>query len=102
MIADIEQKQNAVADLCRRFHVERLYLFGSGTTDKFDPARSDLDFVVVFKPLPIVGYADAYFGLAHALENLFGRKVDLITERSIRNPYFKEEIEETRHLVYAA
>ena len=102
MIADVEQKQGAVAEVCRRFHVERLYLFGSATTDKFEPARSDLDFVVSFKPLALGAYADAYFGLAHALEDLFGRKVDLITERAIRNPYFKEEIEETRQLVYAA
>ena len=102
MNADVEQKQSAVADLCRQFHVERLYLFGSATRQEFDPARSDLDFVVAFQPLPTGPYADAYFGLAHALEDLFHRRVDLVTERSIRNPYFKEEVEETRQLLYAA
>lgn len=102
MIADIEEKQSAVADLCRQFHVNRLYLFGSATGKEFKPEQSDLDFVVAFQPLPLGQYADAYFGLAHALEALLQRKVDLVTERSIRNPYFKEEVEETRQLLYAA
>ena len=101
MIADVEQKQGVVADLCRQFHVNRLYLFGSATGAQFNPTSSDLDFIVAFQPLPSGQYADAYFGLAHALEALFQRKVDLVTERSIRNPYFKEEVEETRLLVYS-
>jgi predicted nucleotidyltransferase len=102
MIADVEQKQGAVADLCRQFHVNRLYVFGSARTERFDPARSDIDFVVAFQPLPMGQYANAYFGLLYALEAVFGRKVDLVTETSIRNPYFREEIEETKELLYAA
>ena len=49
---------------------------------------------------PNAAYADRYLGFAEELERLFGRSVDLITEQSIRNPYFRREVEATRQLVY--
>lgn len=89
--------------LCRRFHVRRLYLFGSTATGRnFDPARSDLDFLVAFKPLPPAEYADAYFGLREALEALSGRPIDLVTEPALENPYLRRQVEAERRLLFQA
>ena len=88
--------------LCRQFRVRRLDVFGSAVKGTFRPGCSDLDFVVTLEARSPAEYADNYFGLADALEGLFQRKVDLITERSIRNPYFRQAVEETRQLVYEA
>jgi uncharacterized protein len=100
MIPVIEQRKDAVAALCRRFGVLRLDLFGSAATGAFREADSDLDFVVVFADTRAPGYADRYLGFADALEDLFGRSVDLLTERSIRNPYLRRSIEASRQTIY--
>jgi predicted nucleotidyltransferase len=89
-----------VVQICRRFRVERLYLFGSAADGRFDSKRSDLDFLVALEEQPPSEYADNYLGLAQALEGLFERPVDLVTERSIRNPYFRETVFNARRLVY--
>lgn len=97
----IEKKRGELAELCRRYGVERLYLFGSAATGRFRPPSSDLDFIVEMADRqPNGAYADRYLGFAEELERLFGRRVDLITEQSIRNPYFRREIEATRRLLY--
>lgn len=79
--------------LCRRFRVRQLDLFGSALDGRFDPARSDLDFLVTFEALPGGAYADAYFGLRDALTGLFGREVDLVTEAALENPYLRRQVE---------
>ena len=102
MDSSVAQRRHEIADICRRYHVRRLELFGSAVADRFDPSRSDLDFLVEFEPLAEGQHADAYFGLLEALESLFSRHVDLVMIRAIRNPYFLEAIEPTRTLLYAA
>jgi predicted nucleotidyltransferase len=77
-------------------------LFGSVLGQEFDPARSDVDFVVEFLPMPPVEHADSYFGLAEDLEALLGRRVDLVEPRAIRNPYVKRSVEETQEVLYEA
>jgi uncharacterized protein len=101
MIADISKHREEVQELCRRFHVRRLDLFGSAASDDFDWARSDLDFLVEFQPLPSGAYADAFFGLKESLEQLFGRRADLVADAAIRNPYFRATVDRTRALLYA-
>ena len=97
----IEHSKPALAELCRRFSVRRLYLFGSAAAGTFELNTSDLDFLVEMADRqPTMAYADRYLGLAEGLESLFGRRVDLITEQSIRNPYFQREVRATRQLVY--
>ena len=64
---------SALPALCRRFRVRHLDLFGSATDGSFDPARSDLDFLVAFEDMPDTAYADAYFGLRDGLASLFGQ-----------------------------
>lgn len=86
--------------MCQRFHVRRLDLFGSALTERFDPRRSDLDFVVAFEDLPAGRYADAYFGLREGLAELFGRDVDLLTETSLENPYLLRQVEAQRCQVF--
>jgi predicted nucleotidyltransferase len=86
--------------LCGRCFVRRLDLFGSAVTGRFDPAHSDLDFLVTFEPLPHREYANAYFTLQEQLEKLFGRKVDLITEASLENPYFRRQVEAERTVLF--
>jgi hypothetical protein len=88
-----------VAMICEVYGVERLELFGSATSDAFDPASSDLDFLVEFVDKS-PGYANRYLRFAEALETLFDRNVDVVTERSIANPYFRDILNATRQLVY--
>ncbi len=98
----IEVHSEEVADLCRRFHVQRLDLFGSAATGRFDPDTSDLDFLVEYAPMAPELLVDSYFGLLEALQSLFQRSVDLVSARAIRNPYFAESVEATRQPVYVA
>ena len=102
MINLLEGKYEAIAAICRKYGVLRLDVFGSAAKGTFDPETSDLDFVASFADRKNLDYADRYFDFAEALEALFGLHVDLITEQGIKNPYFREEIEETRRRVYAA
>ena len=98
----IREHQSKLAQLCRKFHVRRLELFGSAMGSEFKSDRSDLDFLVEFEPLPAGGYADAFFGFKDALEGLFGLPVDLVVPSAIRNPYFRQSIEKSKALLYAA
>lgn len=102
MVRIVEIKRNAVADLCARYHVRRLELFGSATKKEFDEASSDFDFIVEFKELTPREHADAYFGLLEGLQQVFDRQVDLVERRAIRNPYFLQAVDQDRVEVYAA
>jgi len=97
----IERHRDEVAALCRRAGARRLDAFGSAVRDDFDPATSDLDFLVEFDEVAPAGYAQAYFTLKEGLETLFGRPVDLVTGSSLANPYFRERITAERRNVYA-
>ena len=101
MIEAIDQQRNAVAALCESTGALRLAAFGSAVRDDFDPERSDLDFLVAFDDLPPARYADAYFALKAGLETLFGRPVDLITDSSLANPCFREQVRVEARTLYA-
>ena len=100
--AIIESKNAELAELCRRFHVRRLDLFGSATGEAFDPSRSDVDLLVEFEPGGVMKALDQYFGLKEALEALFDRPVDLVEASAVKNPYIWKSIEESRESLYAA
>jgi predicted nucleotidyltransferase len=102
MLDIIEKHLSEVQGICLRFNVSRLELFGSALSENFDLTSSDIDFLVEFKPLKQGRYADAYFGLLDALKNLFGRDVDLVMAKAIRNPYFLQKINQKRQVLYAA
>jgi predicted nucleotidyltransferase len=101
MTTVIDQHRDEVAALCRRAGAKRLDLFGSATRADFNPATSDLDFLVEFDELPPKQYAAAYFTLKESLESLFGRPVDLVTEASLENPFFRSRVYAERQPVYA-
>lgn len=96
----VEANLPALRALCRRFGVRRLDLFGSAATGHFDPARSDLDFLVEFEKPPSGGFSGDYFKFLEALETLFKRKVDLLKETSLVNPYLRRQIESEKRRIY--
>lgn len=98
----ILDKKADIDALCAKFNVKQLDLFGSALGSSFDPKKSDLDFLVVFKDMEPGRHADAYFGLLAELEELFRLHVDLVELNAIKNPYFLEAVEESRSLLYAA
>ena len=102
MINEIALRREELGALCRRFHVRRLDLFGSAARGDFDPAHSDLDFIVEFDRSAPQHPFDAHFGLKEEMEALLGRKVDLVEMSAVRNPYLKASIEQSRENVYAA
>jgi predicted nucleotidyltransferase len=96
----IENNKSSIAKLCKENKVDKLYAFGSVLTDNFNE-NSDIDFVVSFNnQIKLLDFADNYFNLLFSFEDLFNKKIDLITEKSLKNPYFIKEINETKQLVY--
>ena len=87
--------------LCDTYNVKSMYVFGSVCTDKFND-NSDIDILISFDTLSIDQYTDNYFELHYKLQDLFGRKIDLLTDKSLSNPYFIKGLEQTKQLIYAA
>ena len=102
MRADIEARRPEIEALCRRFAVNRLELFGSAAAASSWRPDSDLDLLVEFRDPDSAGYADRYFGLLEALEQLFGRPIDLVVDAAIKNPYFRQSVARSKALLYAA
>ncbi len=102
MIEIIEQHRSEVAALCSRFGVQSLEVFGSAANGAFDPARSDIDFLIEFSVDDKSSLFHRYFGLQEALEQLFGRKIDLVTASALKNPYFIAAVNQSRQPVYAS
>jgi uncharacterized protein len=99
----IAEKREALAALCRRYGVTRLEVFGSAARGHdFDPTRSDADFLVEFRKEDGLSALDQFFGFAEALEEIFGRPVDLVDLSSVRNPYLRAAIDRSRELIYGA
>ncbi len=98
--AVIARHRSGLVEACRKFGVNRLELFGSAGRDDFDPVASDFDFIVSFADKSSGTHADRYLDFAAAVERLLGRPIDLLTERSIRNPYFRREVDAARAVVY--
>lgn len=96
----IELNLEKIYELCRKYKVKTLSVFGSILTDRFND-ESDVDFLFRFEPeVDYNNYADLYFELLDELKLLFGREVDLVDEKTLRNPYFIAEVESTKQLIY--
>lgn len=85
--------------LCETHKVKSLYAFGSVLTGHFDNS-SDIDLIVDFDNIKVEDYADNYFDLKFSLQDILKRPIDLLEERSIKNPYFKESVTQQRQLLY--
>jgi len=100
MNAFISKYQSSIDKICQSLSVDQLYIFGSAAKGSLNK-ESDLDFLVSFaNGLSAEKYADNYFQLHRALEDLFKRKIDLLTDRQLSNPFFIENINSTKTLVY--
>ena len=102
MIALLERNRAALEELCRRYGVRRLEVFGSAATGAQFDADSDVDLLVEFAPPGPGRHAAQYFGFLRELESLLGRNVDLLVLQAIRNPYLLRNIDPQRELLYAA
>lgn len=96
----ISDNLNDIKTLCSAYNVKTLFAFGSVCTDKFTD-KSDVDLLISFNPMDYGDYADTYFKLADKFEHLFKRSVDLVTEKSLSNPYLIDSINKTKTLLYA-
>ncbi len=103
MIPEIEQHRDEIISLCKEFGVERLFLFGSATTTNFNPAESDVDFLVLYPAGYEYGpFGSRHFELKNRLEAILNRQVDLVMGRNLRNPVFIHSLQATQQLLYAA
>ena len=103
MHAAIAEKREELVELCRRYGVMRLEVFGSGARgEDFDPQTSDADFLVEFNPDSGLAPFDQYFDLAEALRDALGRPVDLVESGTVHNPYLRAAIDRSRELVYSS
>ena len=96
---ELNQHIDQIRKLCTRNGVKSLFAFGSVTTDQFKP-ESDIDFIVDIENNDPLSYSDSYFRLKFELEQLLKRQIDLLEQKAIKNPFFKEEIEKTKVLIY--
>lgn len=97
----LQAHREGLVTLCRRHRVRRLAVFGSTARGEAG-AGSDYDFLVKFDALPSGDYAMAFFGLQEDLPALLGAPVELVVERAIRNPYFRQSVQAQRQELYAA
>ena len=94
-----ENNLDAIKRLCQVSKVKSLFAFGSVTRDDFTD-ESDIDLIVDFDENDPLKYSDLYFNLKDKLEGLLRRKIDLLEERAIRNPFFRQELEQTKVKIY--
>lgn len=95
----IKKNIDQIKELCVNHHVNSLYAFGSVCTDKFTDS-SDIDLLISFEKMDHADYADNYFHVADQLENILHRSVDLLTDKSLSNPFFIESINQNKLLIY--
>lgn len=99
----IEMNMDKIAALCKKYKVAKLWVFGSILTPRFND-ESDVDFIVDFdeKQIELLDYADNFFDFIHEIEDVVGRKVDMVVNKSIKNRFFRAEVDETRKLLWSA
>ena len=88
-----------IIKLCETHKVKSLYAFGSILTDSFNK-ESDIDLIVDFSNFEVEDYADNYFDFKFSLEDILKRPIDLLEEKAIKNPYFRQSVYQQRQLVY--
>ncbi len=95
----IDKNIDIVRNLCKKYKVAKLYVFGSVLNNHFN-SGSDIDFIVTFNKVELEQYADNYFDFKFSLEDLFNRNIDLLEEKALKNPYFKNSINNSKQLIY--
>ena len=95
----IENHLDSIKSICAEHYVDKLYLFGSALSSRFNN-QSDLDFLVKFQPVELSEYFNNYLDLKNELSSLFGRDIDLLEEQALKNPILIESINNSKELVY--
>ena len=95
----VERNMEDLKKLCAMHNVEKMYLFGSALNSNFNK-KSDIDLLVKFKSIELSRYFDNYMDFKNNLEKLFGRKVDLVEEQTLRNPILINSINKSKELIY--
>lgn len=95
----LDKHINDINKLCSNHKVKELYAFGSVLSDRFDK-DSDIDLIVNFEPIDVLLYADNYFDFKFSLQKILNRPIDVLEEKAIRNPYFRQSIYQQRQLIY--
>ena len=90
---------NKIDDLCRKHKVRKLFVFGSVLTERFNE-QSDVDLIADFDKKEINDFFINFFDFKYSMEDLFGRKVDLLEDKPIKNSYLRKSIENTKALIY--
>ena len=98
----IRNKIKELSGICKSFKVKRLYIFGSINTDTFDEQESDIDLIVELDQMDPIEKGETLMKLWDRFEELFGRKVDLLSKTKVRNPYLQKGIDTTKKLIYEA
>ncbi len=98
-MTELAKYSDDIKELCSRHKVRRLYAFGSVLTDNFNES-SDIDLIVDFEPIDITQYADNYYDFKFSLEEILHKPIDLLEEKAIKNPYFREVVNKQRRLIY--
>lgn len=88
----LDKHKNDINKLCSAYKVKQLFAFGSVLTDNFNK-DSDIDLIVDFEPIDVALYADNYYDFKFSLQDILNRSIDLLEEKAIRNPYFKQTIQ---------
>jgi len=96
----LDQYRDEINKLCAMHKVKSLYAFGSVVSGEFN-AESDIDLIVRFSEIEFGKYVDNYYDLKFSFEDLFKRKVDLLEEQALKNPYIIESINQHKQLIYA-
>ncbi|MDR0294772.1 MAG: nucleotidyltransferase domain-containing protein [Prevotellaceae bacterium] len=96
----IDNYKNTLMQLCVQNKVKSLYVFGSVITEHFDN-NSDIDLIVDIDAASPLEYADCYFNLKFALQDLFNRPIDLLENKAVKNKYLRQEIDRSKQLIYA-
>ena len=100
MIKIISSNINRIESLFKTHKIEKAYVFGSAATGNFDE-NSDLDFLIKFQSgLKPLEKGELWWGLHDSLRSFFNREIDIVTESSLKNPYFIKELNETKELIY--
>ncbi len=104
MVQVIKDNLKGIQDACKKHHVRSLYLVGSATREEHFTPESDVDLLYRFRKEDIaeMDYADNYFELLFELQELLRRKVDLVAEEKMCNPYLIEHINSSKLVIYKA
>lgn len=95
----IDKNIDTIKALCNKHKVSRLFVFGSILSDNFNKS-SDIDFLVDFSGVDLYDYADNYFDLKKSLEKLLKRQIDLLEDKTVKNPYLRQSIDSSKQLIY--